>query len=274
MGQTESPTPKSPTSHLHAMNLVVALLAGVISITGGIYSLKNNLFSGPAYGSLQGIVRDGKIARPLKLAVVEVADLTGAVVNTAETDDNGHYLIEALKTGNYAVKFTAPLHKVETKTIKIEKDLASSISVDLVPEFSKENFTPVEAATVVPKNIPASYTPVTAYQAPATAASSQPGPTTASSYNTVPASFPAGTTSPAYPSDERLQDPSANPRYPGSPHHHPRRYPGDYDQTSSSNSGSSGSQGNNYVAAGTQLLQALMTKKSEDNATTADASSL
>jgi len=35
MGQSENPLPKSPVSHLHVMNLVVALLAGVISITGG-----------------------------------------------------------------------------------------------------------------------------------------------------------------------------------------------------------------------------------------------
>lgn len=77
---------KNPTSHLHVMNLIVALMAGIISITGGVYSLKNNIFSGQSYGSLQGVVRDSRLAKPLWLAAVEVSTADGAVVNTATSD--------------------------------------------------------------------------------------------------------------------------------------------------------------------------------------------
>lgn len=240
MNAPANPSPKSPTSHLHVINLVVALLAGVISITGGIYSLKNNIFSGPAHGSLQGIVRDEKIAKPLKLAAVEISDLAGAVVNTASTDDNGHYLIEALKTGNYVVKFTAPLHKVETKTIKIEKDLVSSINVDLFPEAPQANLSPVESAASVRQNIPAPYVP-SGVQTPVPAASS------------------------GYSRGAQTPDLSTStPQNPGSRRHPRRSYSGDSSGTSSGTSSTS-SQGDALAQAGTQLLQALISKKSNNS---------
>jgi hypothetical protein len=246
MNPSEKPMPKLSTSHLHAMNLVVALLAGVISITGGIYSLKNNLFSGPAYGSLQGTVRDEKIARPLKLASVEISDLGGAVVNTATTDDNGHYLIEALKTGNYVVKFTAPLHKIETKTIKIEKDLASSINVELFPEPQQANLSPVEAVVAVPQNIRAPYTPPSAYPATAPA---------------VPGYNPSQSTA-------RVSEPSfSNSRPPDFRKHPHRRYSEDPTATSTGTAPST-SQSSALAQAGTQLLETWLNKKTETSSST------
>lgn len=250
MNQPGNSTPKSPTSHLHVMNLVVALLAGVISITGGIYSLKNNVFSGPAFGSLQGIVRDERIAKPLKLATVEISDLAGAVVNTATTDDDGRYLIESLKTGNYAVKFTAALHKVETKTIKIEKNLTSSINVDLVPEISRANPSPGEYAASVQKNIPVTYTP--AAVAPVV-----------SGYN-VPQNNPAvPVSSPVYSRTEPMQDPAlAGPPRTGY-RRHPRRNYSENPVDNPSGVSQSTSQGDVLTQAGTQLLQAWLNKKLE-----------
>jgi hypothetical protein len=255
MNPVENPMPKSPASHLHVINLVVALLAGVISITGGIYSLKNNVFSGPAYGSLQGIVRDERIAKPLVLTSVEISDLAGAVVNTATTDDRGHYLIEAIKTGSYVVKFTAPLHKIETKTIKIEKNLASDINVDLFPSTQQANLSSVESAASARQNIQAPYTPLSTYPAKA------PGmPIYNSSQNTVPAS-----TSPAtYGQTEPLSDPSfSSPRPSGFRRHPHHSYPGDPVATSQGTSQST-SQGGTLAQAGTQLLQALLSKNSEN----------
>jgi hypothetical protein len=217
------------------MNLVVALLAGVISITGGIYSLKNNVFSGPSYGTLQGIVRDERIAKPLRLAAVEISDLSGAVVNTATTDDNGHYLVEALKTGNYVVKFTAPLHKIETKTIKIEKNLAPSINVDLFPEAPQVIPSRVETVVPVQQNIRASYTPPAVYQP----ASSQ----------TVPATDPS----------------LSGPPRTGYRRHPHRNYSGE-PVASSSGTSQATSQSDVLAQAGTQLLQTLVSsKKTEDN---------
>ena len=251
MNKSEPPLPKSPTSHLHVINLVVALLAGVISITGGIYSLKSNFFSGPALGSLQGIVRDEKIAKPLKLTAVEISDLTGAVVNTAATDDDGHYLIDALKAGNYVVKFTAPLHKVETKTVKIEKDLVSSINIDLVPEVQQANLSSIESAASVRQNIPASYVS-SGVQTSVPVVSSYSAPQNAVS---VPAA------SSGYSQGSQTQDLSTfAPQNPGFRRHSRHNY-----SDGSSDSSSGTSQNSALTQAGMQLLQGLISKKSSNN---------
>ena len=256
MSQPENPMPKSPTSHLHVMNLVVALLAGVISITGGIYSLKNNIFSGPSYGSLQGIVRDERIAKPLKLASVEIADLAGAVVNNAATDDDGHYLIKSLKTGNYVVKFTAPIHKIETKTIKIEKDLESTINVDLVPETPQANLSAVEPAGSVRQNIPVPYVPAGA----PTSVPAVPSYGTPQNVLSVPAAasgYPQGAQAPD------LSTPA--PQNTGFRRHSRHNYSSGSADSASDASGSSQS---SALTAGTQLLQAFLSKKSDNSTTT------
>jgi len=257
MNKPELPSHKSPVSHLSALNLVVALLAGIISITGGIYSLKSNLFAGPEFGSLQGIVRDEKIARPLKLASVEITDLTGAVVNTATTDDDGHYSIEALKTGNYVVKFTAPIHRPETKTIKIEKNIWSAINVDLVPEVSQMNPTPAEYAASVQKNIPVPSTPQATYQTATPVASGYNTTGNTSSVATVPSS--------TYAQPDSQMNAAGDSNYPdsqysGSRRPSGRRPPGGYGNTSSTSS-----QGDALAQVGTQLLSALISKKSNNN---------
>ena len=260
MNKPEPPASKSPVSHLHTVNIVVALLAGVISITGGIYSIKNNFFSGPTFGSLQGIVRDEKIAKPLKLASVEITDLTGAVVNTAATDDNGHYLIEALKTGNYVVKFTAPFHKVETKTIKIEKDLWSSVNVDLVPEVTPAKFSSVESPVPAQQIAQAPYAaPAATYQTAVPAASGYSTAGNTSSASTVPSTY----SQPGSMPDSSFSDPQSS-SFRSHPRHRP---PGGYGNTSSSTSSTS-SQGDAIAQVGTQLLQAFMSKKSDNSSST------
>jgi len=254
--KNDSPEPKAPSSHLHSLNLIVALLAGIISITGGVYSLKSNLFSSPEYGSLQGIVRDEKIAKPLKLVSVEIADLTGAVVNTVSTDDDGHYKVESLKTGNYAVKFTAPLHKVETKAIKIEKNLESSINVDLVPDMPAQ---PVQTASLE-SPVAQTITPTYPAATPATASYNANG--TMTQATTVPATY-AGTSSSTYTNSNQSavqQDQSdEDSQYSG--FRHSRRGPpgGGFGGDSSSSSG-----GSSLATVGTQLLSALISKKADN----------
>jgi len=239
MGNPENQTPKSPASHLHAMNLIVAMTAGIISIVGGVYTLKSNIFSGPSYGSLQGIVRDAKIARPLVLASVEITGADGAVVSTVETDDNGHYSLDPLKTGNYIVKFTASRHIAETKTVKIEKDLKASVNVDLVPETVQANTVPVEQ---VPSPARIGYPSGSAPVAAPRTVSKLP-------YSTGGEEIYYG------------QGPS-RPARPGSRHPYPR---GSYSATN--RAPSSASQSSALTQMGVQLVEALTSGKSGQNST-------
>ena len=272
MSQPANPAPKSPTSHLHVMNLVVATLAGILSITGGIYSLKNNIFSTPAIGSLQGVVRDAKIAKPLKLAEVEIAGVDGVVVNTANTDDDGHYLIEALKAGNYVVKFTAVFHKPETKTIKIEKNLVSTISVDLAPDEEKMKSALSVPENSVRQNIPAAYV-ASGVQAPMQVTpqygSAQNASQGYSQNPTVSSSQYGGTQTPQ---DYSQASPSPyGPQGQGYHHHSRRSYSGaPVDNTSGVTQNTPQSSG--LADVGTQLLQAFLSQKAAQTATTSSTS--
>jgi len=252
------------------MNLVVATLAGILSITGGIYSLKNNIFSGPVIGSLQGVVRDARIAKPLKLAAVEISGIDGAVVNTASTDDDGHYLIEALKTGNYVVKFTAAFHKPEAKTIRIEKDLASTINVDLVPDEEKMKSSLSVPENSVRQNIPAAYV-ASGVQAPMQAA-----PPYGSTQNMPPGGYSQApmAAAPQYGSTQGMpQDYSQASPSPYGPQaqgyrHHSRRYYSGAPADNTSGVSQNSTQNSGMADVGAQLLQALMSKKSDNSTAT------
>lgn len=128
--------PKNPTSHLHVLNLIIALIGGLISVVAGIYSLKTNVFSSKT-GTLQGMVIDENIAKPLWLVPVEISTLEGSVVTTATTDQQGHYSVKSLMNGHYVVKATAVRHKPQSKNIKIFPNSESNVDFELSPEEQK-----------------------------------------------------------------------------------------------------------------------------------------
>lgn len=272
MNQPGNAAPKNPTSRLHALNLVVALLAGVVSITGGIYSLKTNLFSSQEYGSLQGIVRDEKIAKPLLLTAVEVSGTDGVVVNTVNTDGNGQYRIETIKTGNYVVKFTAPRHVVQTKTVKIEKDLTSTVNVDLVPE---EQPAAKLFLGTVPQNAGSVYSSGP-FQNSDSAVSGMiqqgSGTSSPSAMSNMYTPMKRNTLNPqtGSPASSKLYGQgtgrSGFPEPPPSPRsfsHHGQHSA--YDGSGDNSSNTSQSQGSALAQVGIQLFQNYMAKKSENN---------
>lgn len=150
----------NPPARLHTAHIVVATLASIISIVGGVYSLKSNLFQGKsAYGELRGFVRDEKLARPLRLATVEISDAEDQVVSTLSTDENGSYSAEDLKEGNYQVNASASMHASQTKRVNIQKNRTSTIDFILAPIEAPEP-PPVPVTGVIP-----AASPVPAYPA-------------------------------------------------------------------------------------------------------------
>lgn len=104
MSDTNFVNPKPP-ARLHTAHILFATLASMISIVGGVYSLKLTFFQEKGSdGELTGYVRDETLARPLRLATVEVSDADEGIIGTLSTDDNGFYDLKALKEGNYRVK--------------------------------------------------------------------------------------------------------------------------------------------------------------------------
>jgi len=217
--------------------------------------VKNNLFSGLEYGSLQGIVRDEKIAKPLKRVPVEVADLAGVVAHTTAKDDEGHYLIESLKTGNYIVKFTASLHRVDAKNIKSEKNIWPSINVDLVPEIPQTEIPVAEAGVPVARNIQMFYVSPS-FSSPAAGYGAMPHPGAVS-----PADYARPAPFASYgPPPQRFSQASA------------AGYPESYGDSASGTSQAS-SQSSAIAEAGAQLLQTLLVKKSETSVSSTSNSS-
>ena len=152
--------PKPSVNHLQTFNLAVAAIAGILSIVGGVYSLKTNVFASSASGSFKGIVRDQALAKPLWLSSIEVTDEKGHLVDSAESGEDGAYLIKDLKEGDYLVKVSAPRHANRSKPVKIEKGKTASVNFDLAPEQTP--YTAPAAYTALPVQeayAPASYEP-------------------------------------------------------------------------------------------------------------------
>ncbi|GEM_PF-1588782 len=157
---------------LTAVNTLVATLAGIISITGGLYSIKNTVFNGQGVGSLSGIVRDEAIAKPLLGAVVEVSNANNLVIGTYYTDRTGHYEIVKLKEGPYIVKISAVKHAPQLKTITILRDQTSTVHFDLSPIF-EESKPMLDNQAFVRPSVPLPVTP--SYYSPPNAVPPPPG---------------------------------------------------------------------------------------------------
>ncbi len=143
MSTSSSDKPKIPTSSLHVVNLIVAICAGLISVIGGVYSIKTNIFT-PKTGSVQGIIRDSSIAKPLWLAQVELSKPEGALISKVDTDKVGHYSFESLRAGDYVIKVSAPMHQIESRNIQVLAGSSSTVNFELNPE------TPEPKAALIP----------------------------------------------------------------------------------------------------------------------------
>ncbi len=160
------PNPGSPKpSRLHSFNIIVATLASLISVIGGIYSLKVNFFQNTSFGgNLAGIVRDNWLAKPLRLATVEVSDTQGEVLSTLSTNDDGVYELKNLKEGSYRIKTMAPLHEALEKKITIQKNATTTVDFSLTPA---QEPTPKEINTITTEPVAPVYSmPKTASSPP------------------------------------------------------------------------------------------------------------
>ena len=153
MSDTNFVSPKPP-ARLHTAHILFATLASIISIVGGVYSLRSNFFQGKgASGGLAGVVRDENLARPLRLATLEISDAHEGIVSTLSTDDNGFYALKELKEGKYRVKASASLHESQVKNVSIQKDRTRTIDFNLAPVPENEpEVAPVPAYP--PTNVP------------------------------------------------------------------------------------------------------------------------
>lgn len=143
----------NPSNRFHNFQILVGTIAGLVSILGGVLSIKSGFFSqGEIYGQLQGVVRDEALAKPLVLATVQIFNQQDEVVSTLSTNDEGAYALADVKEGSYLLKALAPLHRTEEKKVTVEKKRVTTVDFYLVPDesdqfsgntFSGNTFVPV-----------------------------------------------------------------------------------------------------------------------------------
>ncbi len=244
MDNSDNQIPKNPTTHLHIVNLMVALIAGVISIVGGVYSLRANIFSN-APGIVQGVVLDEKIGKPLWRAPVELLDSDNSLIGTTDTDENGRYSFKDLKKGNYTVKVSAPLHAAQTKNVKIEPKKTSAITFDLEPSPSESS---------------ASSSPETS-QLRTIAAPYNPAPSGPNQWQGNQSSVP----SPRRRFHHRYQQPPQ--RQQAAPNFDPSTSAPQNTGSTESSTSTSSSPSSTLTQTGVQLLEDWLSKKSENKTT-------
>ncbi len=256
--------PKNPVNHLHAINMTVALLASLVSVTTGVLSLKANFFSPPKYGHLSGVVRDTAIAKPLWMSAVEVKDEEGNLIDTAETDKDGAYQIKELKQGNYVVRISAPLHEEQTRRVKIESGKSVDVNFELTPQTAKEfpeihSEMPSSRQVTVPSNVYPS-------------ANSQTMPVTGQDMTSAPAGYQSG----SYGGEEPAYVPRRRhrrvPRWDGSGQGGPAAPDGGYAASGSETGNSPATFQDALVQVGGQLVQGWFTNKSDDSTTSSNNS--
>ena len=237
---SDSSEKKNPASHLHSLNLLIAILTGVISLVTGVYTLKTNVFS-PKTGNVEGVVRDEKIAKPLWHAPVEIADTNGGVIATIDTDEEGHYSLGALQAGEYQIKVSAPSHLLQSRQVKILAGSKSTLNFDLLPEGERAAVTPAAEAV--------SYAPYPVQQQQPMQAYPQQ-------------------TQPEYPQAQGY--PPAESQYADS-QNHPRRWhrrqPA-YDSNSDQNQNTQTSMGNVLAQVAGQMIENWTAKKKTQSGTT------
>ncbi len=140
---------KASWSRLTTVQAVVATLAGIISITGGLFSMRHTLLAGK--GSVAGVVIDRNVGRPLLSAEVEISNAESLVVGTLHTAEDGRYQLEQLKEGAYVVKASAVRHLPQTRAVTVSADQETRVNFDLVA---------IEAPTLTP---PVLYRPIQPY---------------------------------------------------------------------------------------------------------------
>ena len=100
---------------------ISVLLAGaLLCATSGIGAVN---VDGAVDGGIKGIVMDGELGGPLGFVTVQVkAKGSDKIIQGSITGDNGGYVINGLKKGNYVVTFSYVGYKEVSKNISITRN--------------------------------------------------------------------------------------------------------------------------------------------------------
>jgi len=141
-----SPMLKQPLSRVQA---VIGIAAGLISISGALYSSMHA--SMPlAQGEILAIVHQVRSLKPITGATVEVYTVGDALVTTLSAKEEGR-VRQALREGDYKLRVFHPRYGVEIRQVQVQARQTSEVRIGLIPRVTA-------TAAAVPK--PADDSPV------------------------------------------------------------------------------------------------------------------
>ncbi len=131
MGDQESKHDKV----MKKIQLWVAVLAGVITLSIGVYNAKNIFFSEKGSGRLSLEIR-AENGKGVAATAVEIMGAQGAAVASSETDADGNFKRSGLQPGNYTVKILKASFQPEAVVFTIEPGQTTELEIKLKPVAS------------------------------------------------------------------------------------------------------------------------------------------
>ena len=120
---------------LKRAQLVIAVLVGVVTLIVGVYNAKRTLFSKSGPGQISMAVRTDK-GQAVGQAAVQILNLQGGVVATAETGSDGKYVKKGLQSGNYTVKVNKNGYQPEMLVVSVDPSQMAEVNLELKPTAS------------------------------------------------------------------------------------------------------------------------------------------
>jgi hypothetical protein len=134
---------KQPLSRVQA---VIGIAAGLISISGAVYSSMHVSLPPPAQGEVLAIVQQVRSQKSIPGAIVEVYTPRDALVTTLSVREAGR-VRHTLREGDYKLRVFHPRYGVEVRHVQVQARQTSEIRIGLIPRASAAAPAPPKAAT-------------------------------------------------------------------------------------------------------------------------------
>lgn len=109
---------------------IVGLLAGLISISGTLFSIPQLFTGAPGMGEVVAVVRDAKSDKPVPDATIEILNPQNALVATLTPNASGR-APRALKEGPYRVRVSHPRFAAEVRQVHVQAGRTAEVRVRL-----------------------------------------------------------------------------------------------------------------------------------------------
>ena len=111
---------------------IVAVVAGLVSVGGFLYSFLVPSLPRTTSGDLVAIVQDARSRQPVRDATVEILTEGDAVVTTLTSEAEGRAR-RSLKEGGYKLRITHPRFGPETRKVQVLAGQTAEVRVALSP---------------------------------------------------------------------------------------------------------------------------------------------